>query len=451
MGLNSTGLQTPEVGSAPKDQSPKSNWWVWVVVVVLVVGGIWYYRGTQATAQNPPGAAGADPRRGAGGMPAVPVVVAAAQHGDLPVYFNGLGTVTAYNTVTVRSRVDGAIVKVNFTEGQFVHEGDALVEIDPRPYQVALEQAEGQLAKDEAQLKDVQVDMGRYQILYKEGVIPKQQVDTQEAAVGQSSGSIKADHAAIDSAKLNITYSHITAPISGRVGLRLVDVGNIVHATDTTGLLVITQLQPISVIFTLPQDQLPQVMSKLHGGGPQLAVEAWDRDDTNKITSGKLATIDNQIDVTTGTYKLKAIFGNKNDALFPNQFVNVHLLVDTKHNLTLMPVAAIQRGPQGTYVYVAGADNVVRIEPVTVAQTTGNMVGVSAGAIRTGDNVVIDGQDKLQDGTKIIPSQAPAPSVNAATVPPAAAPERQSPAMMKAKPQPAAASGHNNPAATAPR
>jgi multidrug efflux system membrane fusion protein len=449
-----------EVGSTPTDRSPKSNppksnWWIWVVVIVLVVGGIWYYRGTQATAQNPPGAAGATgadgARRGAGGMPAVPVVVAAAQHGDLPVYFNGLGTVTAYNTVTVRSRVDGAIVKVNFTEGQFVHEGDALVEIDPRPYQVALEQAEGQLAKDEAQLKDVQVDMGRYQTLFKEGVIPRQQVDTQEAAVGQSTGSIKADKAAIDSAKLNITYSHITAPISGRVGLRLVDVGNIVHAADTTGLLVITLLQPISVIFTLPQDQLPQVMSKLHGGGPQLAVEAWDRDDTNKITSGKLATIDNQIDVTTGTYKLKAIFGNENDALFPNQFVNVHLLVDTKHNLTLMPVAAIQRGPQGTYVYVAGTDNVVKIEPVTVAQTTGNMVGVSAGAIHTGDNVVIDGQDKLQDGTKIIPSQVPAPSVNAATAPPASAPAQQSPAMMKAKPQPGAASGHNNPAATAPK
>lgn len=452
MGLNSTGLQTPEVGSAPTDRPPKSNWWIWVVVIVLVVGGIWYYRGTQAKAQNPAGAAGADgARRDAGGMPAVPVVVAAAQHGDLPVYFNGLGTVTAYNTVTVRSRVDGAIVKVNFTEGQFVHEGDALVEIDPRPYQVALEQAEGQLAKDEAQLKDVQVDMGRYQTLYKEGVIPKQQVDTQEAAVGQSTGSIKADRAAIDSAKLNITYSHITAPISGRVGLRLVDVGNIVHATDTTGLLVITQLQPISVIFTLPQDQLPQVMSKLHGGGPQLAVEAWDRDDTNKITSGKLATIDNQIDVTTGTYKLKAIFGNEDDALFPNQFVNVHLLVDTKHNLTLMPVAAIQRGPQGTYVYVAGADNVVRIEPVTVAQTTGNMVGVSAGAIRSGDSVVIDGQDKLQDGTKIIPSQAPTPPLNAAAAPPSAPTQKSPSLMMKAKPQPAAASGHNNPPAVAPR
>jgi membrane fusion protein, multidrug efflux system len=320
---------------------------------------------------------------------------------------------------------------VNFTEGQFVHEGDALVEIDPRPYQVALEQAEGQLAKDQAQLKDVQVDLDRYKLLFKEGVIPKQQLDTQEASVGQSQGSIKADQAAIDSAKLNIVYSHITAPISGRVGLRLVDVGNIVHATDTTGLLVITQLQPIAVIFTLPQDQLPQVMAKLHSG-PQLTVEAWDRDDTSRIANGKLATIDNQIDVTTGTYKLKAIFSNENDILFPNQFVNIHLLVDTKHNLTLMPVAAIQRGPQGTYVYVAATGNVAKIAPVTVVQTTGNTVGLSAGGVNPGDSVVIDGQDKLQDGTKIIPSQAPAPAATSAGNPPAA----NSPATTHASAQP---------------
>jgi len=417
--LNSTGLPKPEVRSAPSDRPPKSRWWIWALLLVLVLGGVWYYRGSQdkAQAQNPPGqgtgAAGTKGGKGAGGgVPAVPVVVATAQKGDLPVYFNGLGTVTAYNTVTVRSRVDGAIVKVNFTEGQFVREGDALVEIDPRPYQVALEQAEGQLAKDQAQLKDVQVDLDRYQLLFKEGVIPKQQLDTQQASVGQSQGSIKADQAAIDSAKLNITYSHIIAPISGRVGLRLVDVGNIVHASDTTGLLVITQLQPIAVIFTLPQDQLPQVMAKLHSG-PQLTVEAWDRDDTTKITNGKLATIDNQIDVTTGTYKLKAIFSNENDILFPNQFVNIHLLVDTKRNLTLMPVAAIQRGPQGTYVYVAAPGNVAKIAPVTIAQTTGNTVGLSAG-VNAGESVVIDGQDKLQDGTKIIPSQAPASSATSA-------------------------------------
>jgi multidrug efflux system membrane fusion protein len=422
--LNSSSLPDPKARTG--EPRARSRWWIWVLAAMGVFGGIWYFHGghTETQALNS-GAAGANtyPAGGfAGGdAPAVPVVVTTAERGDLPVYFDGLGTATAYNTVTVRSRVDGAIVKVNFTEGQFVHEGDALVEIDPRPYQVALEQAQGQLAKDEAQLKDVQTDLERYNLLFKEGVIPKQQVDTQTALVGQSKGSIQADQAAIDSAKLNITYSHITAPISGRVGLRLVDIGNIVHATDLTGLVVITQLQPISVIFTLPQDQLPQVMSKLRSG-PQLSVEAWDRDDTTKIASGKLATVDNQIDVTTGTYKLKATFSNDNNILFPNQFVNVHLLVDTKHNVTIVPVAAIQRGPQGTYVYTAGPGNAAKIQAVTISQTTGNLVGLSAG-INPGENVVIDGQDKLQDGTKINPTQTPMPAPTAAV----AAPHASSP------------------------
>src|SRR5271168_1637839 len=415
------GISSPEVRGAPTDRPPKSNWWIWVVVVVVLVAGLWYYRSASANspalASGAPGGSGFPGNVDPANLPPVPVVVTTAERGDLPVYFDGLGTVTAFNTVTVRSRVDGAIVKVNFTEGQFVHEGDALVEIDPRPYQVALEQAQGQLAKDEAQLKDVQIDLGRYNLLYKEGVIPKQQVDTQEASVGQSQGSIAADQAAIDSAKLNITYSHIVAPISGRVGLRLVDTGNIVHATDTTGLVVITQLQPIAVIFTLPQDQLPQVMAKLHGS-TQLSAEAWDRDDTERIASGKLATIDNQIDVTTGTYKLKAIFSNDGDILFPNQFVNVHLLVDTKHNVTMVPVAAIQRGPQGTYVYTSAVGNVAKIQSVTVAQTTGNLVAITSG-VKAGDSVVVDGQDKLQEGTRITPTEAPMPALNAAAAKPA--------------------------------
>jgi multidrug efflux system membrane fusion protein len=335
----------------------------------------------------------------------VPVVVATAQKGDLPVYLIGLGSVAAFNTVTVRSRVDGQIVKVNFTEGQFVHEGDALIEIDPRPYQVMLEQAEGQLAKDQAQLHDVQVDFERYTTLYNEGVVPKQQVDTQQAQVGQFQGALKADQATIDNAKLQLVYSRITAPISGRVGLRLVDIGNIVHATDTTGLLVITQLQPISVIFTLPQDQLQQVLVKIRGGGV-LPVQAYDRDDTTKIADGKLATIDNQIDPTTGTYKLKAIFSNDNNVLFPNQFVNVHMLVDTKRNVVIVPAAAIQRGPQGTYVYVVSGGDTVKIRMITVAQTTGNNIGVSSG-LNAGDVVVIDGQDKLQNDSKVIANAAP--------------------------------------------
>jgi membrane fusion protein, multidrug efflux system len=241
--------------------------------------------------------------------------------------------------------------------------------------------------------------------LYKEGVIPKQQLDTQGAQVGQFEGSIKADEGTIDSAKLQLVYAHVTAPISGRIGLRLVDIGNIVHATDTNGLLVITQLQPIAVIFSLPQDQLPQVATKLRNG-EQLVVDAYDRDDTTKIEAGKLLTIDNQIDTTTGTYKLKAVFNNDRNILFPNQFVNVHLLADVKKNLVIVPASAIQRGPQGTYVYVVQSGNAAKIQTVTIAQTTANSVGLSAG-LNAGDVVVVDGQDKLQDGSQVNPSTAP--------------------------------------------
>jgi len=420
--LNSIDLPEPGTKSSSTAQPAKSRWWIWVVILVIVAAGIWYYRGARSTSEAdgaaPAGTAskGKGGGAGAGGF-TVPVVVSTAQKGDLPVYYTGIGSVTAYNTVTVRSRVDGAIVKVNFTEGQFVHQGDALVEIDPRPYQVQLEQAEGQLAKDQAQLHDMQVDFERYTLLYNEGVVPKQQVDTQQAQVGQYQGAIKADQATIDNAKLQLVYAHITAPISGRVGLRLVDIGNIVHASDTTGLLVITQLQPISVIFTLPQDQLPQVMEKLRTGS-QLTVEAYDRDDRNKIADGKLATIDNQIDPTTGTYKLKSVFSNENNILFPNQFVNVHMLVDVKHNLIIVPAAAVQRGPQGTYIYVVSGGNTVKIQSVTIAQTTGNNVGVSSG-LNEGNVVVIDGQDKLQDGSKVTTSTSPTGVTNGSSGQPA--------------------------------
>jgi multidrug efflux system membrane fusion protein len=421
--LNSMELPEPGARDSSAARPSKSRWWLWIVILAVAAIGIWYYHGHSTSEAGGKAAAGSGAtgkgKGGAGGAGmTVPVVVATAQKGDLPVYLIGLGSVTAYNTVTVRSRVDGQIVKVNFTEGQFVHSGDALIEIDPRPYQVMLEQAEGQLAKDQAQLHDVQVDFERFTLLYNEGVIPKQQVDTQQAQVGQFQGAIKADQATIDNAKLQLVYSRITAPISGRVGLRLVDLGNIVHASDTTGLLVITQLQPISVIFTLPQDQLQQVLVKLRGGG-QLPVEAYDRDDITKIADGKLATIDNTIDVTTGTYKLKSIFSNENNILFPNQFVNVHMLVDTKRNLVIVPAAAIQRGPQGTYVYVVSGDT-VNIRTVTLAQTTGNNIGISSG-INGGDVVVIDGQDKLQDGSKVATSTSPTGGAgrSAGTQPPA--------------------------------
>ena len=387
----------------------KSRWWVWLLVLGLAAVGIWYYRGGHSKTQaensrtSAPGGPGGYGQNGAPGFnPIVPVVVATAQHGDVPIYFTGLGTVTAYNTVTVHSRVDGQLISVAFKEGQFVHQGDVLAQIDPRPFQVILEQAEGALAKDQAQRKDAEANFERFKLLFAEGVIPKQQLDTQQAQVGQFDGSIKTDQAMIDSAKLQLSFTHITAPISGRIGLRLVDAGNMVHATDPGGLLVITQLQPISVVFSLPQDQLPQVVAKLRVGG-QLPVMAYDRDDTAKIASGTLASIDNQIDTTTGTYKLKATFSNDNNILFPNQFVNVHLLVDTKHNLTVVPITAIQRGPQGTYVYAVDHSNVAKIRTVTIAQSTNEDAGLSSG-VNPGDTVVIDGQDKLQDGSQVNPN-----------------------------------------------
>ena len=406
-------IDLPEPGArgveAPRSSTrSKARWWLWILILGVIAVGVWYFRGARSSSQAADSAALGAAAKGRGGAGSggflVPVIVATAQRGDLPVYFNGLGTVTAFNTVTVRSRVDGQLISVAFKEGQFVHVGDLLAQIDPRPFQVQLEQALGQLAKDQAQRRDAEVNLERFKLLFKEGVIPQQQLDTQAALVGQFDGAIASDQAQINNAKLQLTYSHITAPISGRVGLRLVDAGNIVHAADANGLLVITQLQPVSVIFSLPQDQLPQVNAKLRSG-VQLAVDAYDRDDTAKIATGKLQTIDNQIDVTTGTYKLKSIFNNEDNALFPNQFVNVHLLVDTKRNLIIVPAAAIQRGPQGTYVYAAGNDNTAKIRTVTIAQTTGNSVGLSAG-LNPGDVVVIDGQDKLQDGTKINPSPA---------------------------------------------
>jgi membrane fusion protein, multidrug efflux system len=394
---------------APAGPPSKKRWWVGLVILAALGLGFWYFHGRSTSEADSRGRFGGFGKgQGKGGWEDViaPVVVATAQKGDLPVYFVGLGSVTAFNTVTVHTRVDGQIVKVNFTEGQYVHQGDALIEIDPRPYQVMLEQAEGQLAKDQAQLHDVQVDFERYTLLFNEGVIPKQQVDTQQAQVGQYQGSIKADQASIDNAKLQLVYCNITAPISGRVGLRLVDIGNIVHATDTNGLLVITQVQPIAVIFTLPQDQLQQVLGKLYGT-KSLSVEAYNRDDSTKIADGKLLTIDNQIDPTTGTYKLKAVFENDRNILFPNQFVNVHMLVDVKHNVVIVPSAAIQRGPQGSYVYVVSNANHVNIRPVTVAETTANNVGISAG-LNPGESVVIDGADKLQDGSEVTIGTMPA-------------------------------------------
>jgi membrane fusion protein, multidrug efflux system len=331
----------------------------------------------------------------------MPVSVATAVTRDLPVFLSGLGSVTAYYTVSVKSRVDGQLVEVKFREGQFVRQGELLAVIDPRPYEVQLSQAQAQLFKDQATLRDAKLNYDRYKgLLQDSGAISQQQVDTQQATVDQLEGQVRTDQAAIDSAKLQLIYCHITAPVSGRIGLRQVDPGNIVHATDTNPMFVITQLQPIAVIFTLPEDSLPEVSG--HLARAALTVEAYNRDDETKLATGTLETIDNTIDPTTGTGRLKAVFSNKDNALWPNQFVNIHLLLETRKNSTLIPAAAIQRGPQGTYVFVVKPDKTVELRPVTVAVSQNNMAAMASG-IAPGDIVVTDGQDKLQAGSTVEP------------------------------------------------
>jgi len=352
----------------------------------------------------------------AAGPRAVSVAIATVQKQDVPVYLSGLGSVTAFNTANIKSRVDGQIMKVNFIEGQFVKEGELLIEIDARPYQVQLEQMQAQLFKDQASLRDAKLNYDRYVTLIPSGSIAQQQVDTQKATVDQLDGQVRNDQAQIDNAKLQITYCHITAPFNGRVGLRQVDPGNIVHATDTNPMLILTQLQPIAVIFTLPEDVLPNVAEHMRHG--TLEVDAFSRDDQTKLATGKLLTIDNQIDPTTGTAKLKAVFDNKDSHLWPNQFVNADLLLETRKNSTVVPTAAVMRGPQGTYVYTMNPDKTVEDKQVTVALTEGTLTVVSSG-VNPGDTVVTDGQDKLQRGSRVEP-RAGAPSSNPNGAPTAA-------------------------------
>ena len=330
----------------------------------------------------------------------VSVAVATVQRQDVPVYLTGLGTVTAFNTANIKSRVDGQIMKVKFQEGQFVHEGELLIEIDSRPYQVQLEQMQAQLFRDQAQLRDAKLNLDRYTALIPSGSIAQQQVDTQKALVDQLDGTVRNDQAQIDNAKLQIVYCHITAPFTGRVGLRQVDPGNIIHASDTNPMLILTQLQPIAVIFTLPEDVLPTVAQRMKQA--TLQVDAFSRDDQTKLATGKLLTIDNQIDPTTGTAKLKAVFDNKDNQLWPNQFVNADLLLETRKNATVLPTAAVLRGPQGTFVYAVNADKTVEDRAVTVTLTQGNTTVVTSG-LNPGDVVVTDGQDKLQRGSHIVP------------------------------------------------
>jgi len=339
------------------------------------------------------------------GPQAVSVAVASAEKRDMPYYLTGLGNVTAFNTVTVKSRVDGQLVQVAFKEGQDVRQGELLALIDPRPYEVALSQAQATLFRDQAQLQDARINLERFTGLFAAKIIPQQQLDTQRATVDQLEGAVRADQAQIDNAKLNLVYCRITSPITGRVGLRLVDIGNMVHATDQNGLLVITQLQPIAVIFTLPQDLLPPVQKAM--AKTQLAVMAYGRDDQTQLAAGKLLTIDNQIDPTTGTVKLKAVFGNNERALWPNQFVNVKLLLETRKDNTVVPAAAIQRGPKGSFAYVVKPDKTVEMRPVKVSFTQGNLTSITSG-VSPGEQVVTDGQDKLQSGSRVEIRGAPA-------------------------------------------
>jgi membrane fusion protein, multidrug efflux system len=410
------------MGSPPKR---RSFWWVWLFV--LAAGGYGVYRwlpsltGGQAQGKSVTG------KVSAGGVRAVPIVAVKARRGAMPVYMNGLGTVTALNTVTVHSRVDGELVNVAYQEGQYVKAGDLLAEIDPRPFQVQLEQAQGQLARDQAQLGQAQskldgdtaqmkfatTEAGRYQKLVEEGIAARDQgeqfrstadalagtVNSDRAAIDSAKAQIVADQAAIDNAKLQLVYCHITSPLTGRIGLRLVDKGNIVHAADVNGLAVITQLQPIAVVFNIAEDTLRQVMPKFSAGF-KFPVLAYDRDLRKRLADGMLLTIDNQVDTTTGTVKFKATFENQDNTLFPNQFVNARLLFDTRQNVVIIPTAALQRSPQSTFVYVVSPDQTVKMRNIKTTLTEGDEAAVDDG-LEAGEVIAVDGLDKLQDGAQV--------------------------------------------------
>ena len=437
-------LPTPEKSSG----SSARKWIVLLVILLVIAGVVWviHRNGQKQAAQS-------QKMEAAANRP-TPVQTQAVQQRTMPIYLTALGTVTAYNTVTIKTRVDGQLLQVNVREGQAVRKGQLLLQIDPRPYEAALAQAEGQLTKDQANAKNAEAEAARYTALYQAGVVSKESQQAQISTAGQATGSIQADQAAIQAARVNLAYTKVASPIDGIVGLRQVDPGNIVHAADTTGLLVITQIHPISVIFTLPEDWLPQVLQRTRAG-QKLAVDAFDRSNSTHLGTGALLTLDNQIDTTTGTDKVKAVFDNKEGALFPNQFVNVRLILEQQQNAIVVPSVAIQNGTQGSFLYVvkqgeppadkqdesgagaggagaagAGAKGArgakggsgaegqgaegqqkgpsyyVEAVPVKVNLTEGSLVILNPGDVKPGDQIVVDGQEKLKDGARVIPRQA---------------------------------------------
>lgn len=403
--MNTTSAQSDEPPAAPIAARKRLHGrrWLWLILLaVLGAGAYWVYL---QNAPSPSDQAKGGSEQGKGGKrfdPAgrvIPVVAAAVKKGDVAVYLGGLGSVLPRNIVTVKSRVDGQLMRVHFNEGQIVKAGELLAEIDPRPFQVQLAQAEGQMARDQALLNNAQADVARYRTLFAQDSIAKQQLDTQEALVRQYEGALKVDQGQIDNARLQLVYTRITAPISGRAGLRQVDAGNIVRASDAGGLVVIAQLNPITVVFTLPEDSLPLVQRRLQAGGV-LPVDAYDREQKIKLGSGRLLTMDNQIDAGTGTIRLKAQFPNENGILFPNQFVNARMLLDTRRDAVLAPTAAIQRGVQGTFVYVVKDNGTVTVRPVKVGPSEGENIAIEEG-LSVGEQVVVDGADKLREGAKV--------------------------------------------------
>lgn len=415
--------------------APRKPWYTrpatWIVVVVLVVAGAWLWHARSGGDTTAPATGGADGKRagykgkggGAGkrGGPmgandVMPVGVATAKRSDLPIYLAGLGSVTPVATVTVKPRVDGQLVAIDYREGQIVRPGEVLAQIDPRPFQVVVEQAEGTLARDQALLANAKVDYERYKKLVEQDSIATQQLDTQKSLVSQLEGTVKGDRGNFDSAKLQLSYTKITAPVGGRIGLRQVDVGNMVHASDTNGIVVITQLQPIDVVFSVPEGNVQRIMKRLVAGNT-LPVDAWNRDNSTKLADGNLLTVDNQIDVATGTVKLKGRFPNIGYELFPNQFVNARLALDVLKNVVVVPPNAVQRGAQGFYVYVANPNNTASVRIIKPGVAQGDLQAIDDG-LKPGEVVVVDGTDKLREGAKIEPvardgAAIPAPAAGA--------------------------------------